>query len=228
MLHAGLQVLLYAVVAGLSPLAFAATIAVMHAGRPKALAFGIGFVATQVLTCSLFVAIDVAAVGSSRRHHPGIQVALEVAVAVALIWLAGRIRRRPPTKGEASSERTRRLLERLGRLHVLTALGAGLALGLVAPKRLVLAALAATAISTAGLRNSGEAALVVVYVTVATALVWGPVVLFVLLGERAVALMKRAEREVAHRQPEVAVYALLVLAAMFAIDAVVVLVTQAR
>ncbi len=66
----------------------------------------------------------------------------------------------------------------------------------------------------------------VVYVTVATALVWGPVILFVLLGERAVALMKRAQREVARRQPEIAVYALLALAAMFAIDAVGVFATQ--
>lgn len=226
MVQAALQVLLYAVLAGLSPLAFAATIAVMHAGRPKALAFGIGFVVAQLLTCSLLVSIDVAASGSRSKHHPGIQVVLEVAVAVALVWFARRIRRRPPTKGEASSDRTRRLLERLSRLHLLTALGAGLTLGLFAPKRLVLAALAATAISTAGLHTSGEAALVVVYVTVATALVWGPVVLFVLLGERAVALMKRAQTEVARRQPEIAVYALLALAAMLAIDAVSVFITQ--
>ena len=65
-----------------------------------------------------------------------------------------------------------------------------------------------------------------VYVAVATALVWGPVVLFVLVGERAVALMKRAQSEVVRRQPEVSVYALLALAAMFAIDAAAVLVTQ--
>src|SRR4051812_44027034 len=113
MLQTALQVLLYAVLAGLSPLAFAATIAVMHAGRPKALAFGIGFVAAQLVTCSLFVAIDLVARGSSRKHHPGIQVVLEAAVAVALVWFARRIRRRPPTKAEASSERARRLLERL-------------------------------------------------------------------------------------------------------------------
>ena len=125
MVQATLQVRLYAVVAGLSPLAFAATIAVMQAGRSKALAFGIGFVVAQLLTCSLLVAIDVAARGSSRKHHPGIQVALEVAVAVALIWLAARVRRRPPTMDEASSARSRRLLARLGRLHLLTALGAG-------------------------------------------------------------------------------------------------------
>ncbi len=57
MLQAALQVLLYAVIAGLSPLAFATTIAVMQAGRPTALAFAIGFVVSQLLVCSLFVVV---------------------------------------------------------------------------------------------------------------------------------------------------------------------------
>ena len=226
MLHALLQVLLYAVLAGLSPLAFAATITVMHAGRPKALAFGIGFVAAQLLTCSLFVVIDVSATGSSRKHYPGVQAALEAGVAVALIWLAGRVRRRGVVKGEGTNERTSRLLERLGRLSLLTTLGAGVVLGIGVPKRLVLAALAATAISTAGLHSSVEAVLVVFFAAVATALVWVPVTLFTLFGEQVVALMKRAQEEVVRRQPQVTVYALLLLAAMFAIDAADVLLTQ--
>ena len=226
MLHALLQVLLYAVLAGLSPLAFAATIAVMHAGRPKALAFGVGFVAAQLLTCSLFVVIDVSATGSGRKHYPGVQAALEAGVAVALIWLAGRVRRRGVVKGEGTNQRTSRLLERLGRLSLLTTLAAGVVLGVGVPKRLVLAALAATAISTAGLHSSVEAVLVVFFAVVATALVWVPVILFTLFGEQVVALMKRAQEEVERRQPQVTVYALLLLAAMFAIDAADVLLTQ--
>ena len=226
MLHALLQVLLYAVLAGLSPLALAATITVMHGGRPKALAFGIGFVAAQLLTCSLFVVIDVTATGSSRKHYPGVQATLEAAVAVALIWLAGRVRRRGVVKGEGTNERTSRLLERLGRLSLLTTLGAGVVLGIGIPKRLVLAALAATAISTAGLHSSIEAVLVVLFAAVATVLVWVPVTLFTLFGEQVVALMKRAQEEVVRRQPQVTVYALLLLAAMLAMDAASVLLTQ--
>jgi hypothetical protein len=226
MLHAVIQVLFYALLAGSSPLAFAATIAVMQAGRPKALAFGTAFVAAQLLTCSLFVVIGVAATGSSKTPHPRLQFALEVALAVALIWLAARVRRTAPTKSQVPRERTRRLLERLGRLRLRTTLAAGLLLGIGAPKRLVLAALAATTITTAGVRNSGEAALVVVYVAVATALVWVPVTLFVLLGERVVAQMERAQAEVARRHPEVTVYALLLLATLFAIDAGDVLLTE--
>lgn len=226
MLHAAIQLLLYGLLACLSPLAFAATIAVTQAGRLKALGFGTGFVAAQFLTCALFVGIGVAATGDGTRSHPGIQVLLEVALAVTLGGVALRVRRRPPTEGEGSSERTRAVLERLGRLHFLTAILAGLFLGIGGPKRLLLTAFAATTITTAGLSNSGEAAFVVLYVALATALVWGPVVLFVLLGERAVALMKGAQEEVARRQPVVTVYALLLLAALLAIDAIGVLVSQ--
>ena len=61
------------------------------------------------------------------------------------------------------------------------------------------------------------------YVTLATALVWGPLILFLFLGNRVVALMEDAEREVARRQPQVTVYALLILAGFLALDAISVL-----
>ena len=224
MLHAGIQVLLYGLLAGLSPLAFAATIAVMPAGRLKTVGFGAGFVVAQTLTCSVFVIVGVAATGSNRKSHPGIQATLEILLALALIGLALRVRRRPPTPKESSNERTQALLDRLGRLHFLTTVAAGFLLGIGGPKRLVLTALAATTIVTAS-RDAGEAVLVVVYVTVATALVWGPVVLDVILGERAIALMESAQDEVARRQPQVTVYALLVLAGFLVVDAVGVLLT---
>jgi hypothetical protein len=226
MFHALLQVILYGVLAGASPMAVAATITVMQAGRPKALAFGTGFVGAQLLTCALFIGVDIAAAGTNRKHYPGIQFLLEVTVAVALIWLSERVRRRAPSAGEAGTQRTRKLLERLGRLRLLTAFTAGVVLGIGVPKRLLLAALTATTINTAGVRSSGEALLVVVYVAIATAIVWVPVVLFILFGDRAIALMTHARDEVIRRQPRVTVHALQLLAAMFALDAIGVLVTQ--
>lgn len=226
MLAVLLQVLLYAVFAGFSPLAFAATIAVMQSGRPKALAFALGFVLAQLLTCSVLVTIGYVANGSGRNRHPGLQVVLEVAFAVALLWLAARIRRGGMTMERASGERSKKLLDRLRGLHVATTFAAGVVLGIGVPKRLLLAALAATAIATAGVGRSEEAVLVVVYVAVATALVWAPVIVFVLLGDRTVAMMERAQREVAHRQPGLAVHALYLLAAILMIDAMGVLATQ--
>ena len=57
MIRSAVEVLLYALLAGLSPLAFAATIALSQAGRLKVLGFGVGFVAAQSLTCAVFVII---------------------------------------------------------------------------------------------------------------------------------------------------------------------------
>jgi hypothetical protein len=220
MIHATLQLLLYALLAGFSALTFAATIAVMQAGRLKTLGFGTGFVIGQVFTCSLFVILGVVVTGASKRTHSTLLATLELLLALLLIAVALRARRALPVETEGSSERTQAVLERLSRMRFLTTSIAGFLLGIGGPKRLLLTALAATAITTAGLRDAGEAALVVWYCALATVLVWGPVIVYVLLGDRAVAVMTRAQQRLARRPPGVKVYAVLVLAGMLILDAV--------
>ena len=220
MIHATVQLLLYALLAGFSALAFAATIAVMQAGRLKTLGFGIGFVLGQVFTCSLFVIVGVVVTGASKRTHSALLATLEVLLALLLIAVALRVRRAPPVETEGSSERTQAVLGRLSRMRFLTTAIAGFLLGIGGPKRLLLTALAATAITTAGVSDAGEAVLVVWYCAVATVLVWGSVVIYVLLGDRAVGVMTRAQQRLARRQPGVKVYAFLVLAGLLILDAV--------
>jgi hypothetical protein len=120
---------------------------------------------------------------------------------------------------ERSKARTQALLERLRRLRVLTTVVAGFLLGIGGPKRLVLTSLAATTIVTAGLGDADQATLVVVYVTLATALVWIPLSLFLLIGKHVITLMEGAQSEIGRRQPQVTVYALLTLAALLILDA---------
>ena len=219
MTHATIQLLLYALLAGFSALAFAATIAVMQAGRLKTLGFGTGFVIGQLLTCSLFVIFGVAVTGASKRTHSALLATLELLLALLLIAVALRLWRAPPFETEGSSERTQAVLERLSRMRFLPTSIAGFLRGIGGPKRLLLTALAATAITTAGVRDAGETALVVWYCALATVLVWGPVIVFVLLGERAVGVMTRAQQRLARRQPGVKVYALLVVAGVLILDA---------
>jgi hypothetical protein len=219
------QLLLYALLAAFSPLALAATMTAIGAGRRQALGLGVGFVAGQLGACVLFVILDFAAVGSSRRSYPGIRVPLALALAVVLVWLASRVRRRPPPVSESKS-RAHALLARLSRLGYLTTLAVGLLLGIGGPKRLVLTALAAALISTTGARDSAQAELAVVYCALATALVWGPVVFYVVRGEKAIALMKAAQERVNRHQPAVTIYALRGLAALLVIDAIGVLLAQ--
>jgi len=221
-LHAAFQLLLYGLLAGLSPVAFAATISIMPAGRPKVLGFGIAFVVAQLLTCALFVIIGIAVTGLNRSR-PGVHAVVELVAAAALVWLAVQVRRKPPVPGGGMSPRTQGVLDRLGRLRFLTTVLAGLVLGIGGPKRLVLTALAATAITTADLNVSANGVLVVLYVAIASVLVWAPTVIFVLFGNRVVARLKQAQENVARRQPHVTVYALLILAAALTIDALGVL-----
>jgi hypothetical protein len=221
-----IQLLLYALLAAFSPLALAATMTAIQAGRRQALGFGVGFVAAQLVTCALFVILDFAAIGSSRRAYPGIRAPLALVLAVVLIWLASRVRREPRPTSRGSNSRAHALLARLSRLGYLTTLAVGLLLGIGGPKRLVLTALAAALIATSGAGDSAEAELVVVYVTLATALVWGPVVFYVVRGEKAVALMKAAQETASRHQPAVTIYALRGLAALLLIDALTVLLVQ--
>jgi len=117
MIHATIQLLLYALLAGISALAFAATIAVMQAGRLKTLGFGTGFVVGQLLTCSLFVIFGVAVTGASKRTHATLLATLELVLALLLIAAALRLRRAPPVETEGSSERTQAVIERLSRMR---------------------------------------------------------------------------------------------------------------
>jgi Na+/melibiose symporter-like transporter len=220
-----IQLLLYALLAAFSPLAVAATMTAIQAGRRQALGFGIGFVTAQLVTFALFVVLDFAAAGSTRRSYPGIRVPLALALAGVLLWAASRVRRRPPPTRESNS-RAHALLARLSRLGYLTTLAVGMLLGIGGPKRLVLTALAAALVATSGAGDTGQAELVVVYVALATALVWAPVVFYVLRGDRAVALMKAGQEEISRHQPNVTIYALRGLAALLVIDALGIIVVQ--
>ena len=55
MLRDVVQLLLYALLAAFSPLALAATMTAIQAGRRQALGLGVGFVAGQLVTTALFV-----------------------------------------------------------------------------------------------------------------------------------------------------------------------------
>src|SRR5580765_1979881 len=220
MIHATVQLLLYALIAGFSALGFAATIAVMQAGRLKTVGFGTGFVIGQVFTCSLFVILGVVVTRASKRTHSTLLATLELVVALLLIAVALRVRRAPLVETEGSTARTQAAIARLSRMRFLTTSIAGFLLGLGGPKRLLLTALAATAITTAGVRDATEAVLVVWYCALATALVWGPVTVYVLLGDRAVGIMTRGQQHLARRQPGVKVYASLEVAGLLILDAI--------
>src|SRR3954447_17629505 len=124
-------------VATLTPLGFAATLAVIESGRLQALAFAVGLVAAQLGTCALLVAVGTSCVPDRDRDHPVLRAGLELCFGLALLGLAVIFRRRPELHGaDTSSGRASALLERLRRIRPGTALAAGVLLGVSGPKRL--------------------------------------------------------------------------------------------
>lgn len=223
MLREALRLIPYALVAALSPTVFAATLAVIASGRLKALGFAIGLVTGQVLTVAVILQIGSAAVPNRDASYPTLQAVLELGFAVVLLWLAARVRRRPPTAEKGQSERTRKALDRLDRMHIGTAAAVGLLLG-VGTKRLVLSALAAGSIAASGVLGGQRATLVGWYSLLATVTVWAPVLAFVLFGKRAAAWLATGEAWLVRYQREAFVYLLLGVALVLAVDAVVTLV----
>jgi Sap, sulfolipid-1-addressing protein len=202
--------------ATLSPLGFAATIAVMRAGRLTALGFAVGVVFGQLLACTILVTVGAVVSPDRTVAHPTLNGLLELALAVFLVLYAWAIHRRPLGPPRVEHARSGAVLARLHRVHVVTASGVGLLLGIGGPKRLVLTALAAASITTAGPTTSEAAALIVWYGLLATVLVWVPVLALLLLGERAVGIMDAAARWISrHRRPATLVVVLLLALVLF-------------
>ena len=202
MLSAALHLIPYALLATLSPLGFAATVTVMRTGRLRALAFALGVVFGQLLACSALVAIGAVATPDRSKSHTTFEGLFELGLALLLLSYAWVVQRRPQTARRTSNGRSKAALERLQRVHLVTASGVGLLLGIGGPKRLVLTALASASIVAAGFTGSNEAALIGWYGLLATVLVWLPVLGYLLLGNRAVvALDATLEWLARHRRP---------------------------
>jgi hypothetical protein len=220
MLSAVVHLMPYALVAAVSPLGFAATLAVIASGRLKALGFAIGFVGGQVLACALLVRIGAATVTAPGSEHAVFRAVLQLGLGLALLCLAALVHRRPEVTRTGSSDRSQAALTRLGRLRVTTAATAGLLLGFGGPKRLVLAALASSSIISSAAQGANETILIGWYVTLATALVWAPVLACELFGEIAVARLDAAQQWLSRHQRQATLYPLLILGLLLVVGGI--------
>jgi hypothetical protein len=209
-----LELVPYALLAALSPLGFAATIAVLEAGRLTALGFAAGVLVGQLLACGILVAIGSVAVTGHSAGYPTVKAVIEITLGVALLVLAVRLWRHPPAVHREQSGRAQAALERLRRVRATTAGFVGLLLGIGGPKRLVLTALASTTIAASGVSGSSQAQLVVWYGILATFLVWAPVGAYVLAGERALGWLDRGGAWASRHQRTVTFWVLVIVGAL--------------
>ena len=97
------QVLLYALVAGFSPLALLSILAVLSSGRGRAngSAFGTGFLFGQSLTLIVAFVLGSATVPNSDRGHPTLTAVLELLLGAAMLVFAWQGRRPREVRLEA-------------------------------------------------------------------------------------------------------------------------------
>src|SRR5262249_59039303 len=119
--------LLYGLVAALSPLALATTLAVLRSerGRVNGAVFAIGFLIGQGLTVLVAVLIGSIATPNPNTGHDTISSAFSLILGILLLMAAWHWRK--PREAQArspatTSPRAKAFLERLARLHPGTAL----------------------------------------------------------------------------------------------------------
>jgi hypothetical protein len=195
-------------------------------GRLNGSAFAIGFVAGQAVFCFLALAIGSLSFPDRDQHHVTLQSILTIAFGVALLVAAAYLRRRErDTRPRAPNPRTEAFRTRLSTLRPSTALATGGALGIGGPKRLGITLVVTAAISSAGLKRAPEIALAVLYVVVATMLVWVPVVLYVVFGRRATDWIARVQAWISAHREALTFYPSAVLGVVLIVDGLVQLAT---
>jgi hypothetical protein len=216
-----LQILLYAFVAGASPVALGATLVVLgsRGGRWNALAFAIGVVLGQAVLCAVAFGFGNAAMPVGHHEHETARAVLELVFGVALLVAGGIVWSRPAAAPAKPDSRTRAVLDRLAHLNVFEVFGAGVVLAL-GPKRLGLTVLVTATIASADLSAVVGVSLTAAYVVIATILVTVPVVLAIVFGDRGERWMLEVEHWLsAHKRPLTA-YPLTILGILVVADAV--------
>jgi threonine/homoserine/homoserine lactone efflux protein len=193
--HDTTRILLYALVAGLSPLALLATLAALGSGRGRlnGLAFAVGFLLTQTTVLVLAIVLGSAATPDRDLGHPTLAAALELTLGVLLLLFAIRGQTGHEPRESPAESRTEAILARLSHLRPVTAFSAGALLGVGGVKRLTITLFTGATIAIAGLIPAEEAGLAALYIVIASVLVWLPVAGYLVAGSRADVWTERTE-----------------------------------
>jgi threonine/homoserine/homoserine lactone efflux protein len=173
----------------LSPVPIIATVLMLMSGRPRrtAPAFALGWVVGLVVV----MVVVLVAVGSNGLDTSGTSNTtswVKLVLGLLFLLLAARTWRHRPAPGESAEPPS--WMGRLDSLSPLAALALGAALSGINPKNLALTASGAVAIASGDLSNSQIVVCVVVFVVIASVLVVGPVVAFLVVGDRTAAPLR--------------------------------------
>jgi hypothetical protein len=179
------QALPFAVGVALSPLPIIAVVLILLTPRAKANA--VAFLAGLVVAIGVGGAVAMAIVGSSSSGDDSAPATwtgwLRLVLGVVLFRVAGRQWRARPAPGEEAE-----MPSWMGSLDALTATkaaGAGVVLGIVNPKNLLLVIGGATVVAQADLSGADQAVTWLLFTLVGSLGVAVPVVLYLAMGDRA-------------------------------------------
>jgi hypothetical protein len=190
-MHESIRIVLYALVAAASPTALLATLAVLSSKRRRlnGILFMGGFLFAQALTFVVAYLLG-STVNNTARPIVSTWVELALGVAVLVLCLTRPELRKP--RASQTSPRTTALLEKLREVTPGFSLGIGALLG-VGGKRLVITIIAAGTLSLSQPSQTSALWLWLLYVIVATLIVWAPVVYSAVFGRRAEDLVTRVQ-----------------------------------
>ena len=216
-----LQILLYALVAAFSPIVLVTTLTVLLSGRGRlnGVMFAVGFLAAELIVCGIGFALGAAATSEPFSGETTILGVLEVLLGVALLAEALRQHRhpelrRPPRPRPRLDAVKAKFATRLQHLRPGLSLSLGLVVG-VGPKRLLLTLLAVAQINVASLLAIEEAALIVLFIAVASIPVVVPVGIYVVAGRRAEGWVEATEAWLTEHQNDLRLYSTAVVGLLF-------------
>ena len=222
MLDTSWRMLLFGLVAGLSPIAVVATLAVLTSarGRANGLAFATGFMLGQSAAFAVAYFIGTAATTNTDGNEH-VAAGLELAFGIFLLAIAWPQRRRPEKAAVVGHSRTKALLDRLRGLRPGTAFTAGTLLGIGGVKRLTITLVAGATVGIAGLGPAEDLAAAILYIAVGGLLVWLPVSVYVVAGARAEDWIAAAEIWLTGHQRRLMFFSTVVFGLLLTSDAVV-------
>ena len=222
MISAVFHVLFYAIVAAASPLVLTATFLVVRGERPRTngIAFLIGFVAGTTIACIIGLIVGEAAVDKLDSHE-AVADLLTLALGVLLVAFGLRARGREPAPPAEGSSRTAAIMASLRHVHPAAACSMAGLLGFGGPKRLLLTLLAMASVNSAQTGSVANLTLALLYIAVATVLVWVPVGMVVVAGERAADLLGQGETWMTEHARELRIWLALAFGSALILDGVV-------
>ena len=216
--------MLYAVAAAASPLVLTATFVVIRSEHPRrnGIAFLSGFLLGTTIACGIGLVAGQAVVERLDSHET-IEGVVTLLLGIALLIVGFQARRAPlrvEVGGRGSGSRADAILAALGHVKPAAAFSMAGLLGFGGPKRLVLTFLAMASVSGASLGHVANLTLVAVYIGVATVLVWVPVGIVIVAGERAAVILERGQSWLTTHAAELRVWLSFGIGAALIVDAI--------